>query len=71
MLHHPFRDVDALRYRHGEQLTWQELPAECSVSHTHQKDTLRDWEDENRVVQEDEDDDELMNPDVEDMEEAD
>jgi hypothetical protein len=71
MLHHPFRDVDALRYRHGEQLTWQELFAECSVSHTHQKDTLRDWEDENRVVQEDEDDDELMNPDVEDMEEAD
>jgi hypothetical protein len=32
---------------------------------------LRDWEDENRVVQEDEDDDQLMNPDVEDMEEAD
>lgn len=45
LLHHPFRDMDALRTRHGEQLTWREVFAECCVLHTHQQDTLRDWED--------------------------
>jgi PIF1-like helicase len=46
--------------------------AECTVRHgNHPKDTLRDWADENRTRQEDEDDDELTNPDIHDMGEVD
>jgi hypothetical protein len=72
LLHHPFRDINAVQHRHDQRMTWEELFADCTVSHDHPKDTLRDWEDENRVVQGDnDDDDELLTADIEDMEEAD
>lgn len=72
LLHHLFHFVNMLCDRHGEQLlSWQELFEECSVLHAHQHDTLRSFEDENRVQKEEEDDDELIDPDVDRMEEAD
>ena len=72
LLHHPFRDINRLCDRDGEQLTWQEAFAVCTVSHDHRRDTLRSWEDENLIRHEEEnEDDELVNPDVELMDEAD
>ncbi|KAJ7434964.1 hypothetical protein B0H11DRAFT_1756738, partial [Mycena galericulata] len=72
ILHHPFRDLASLRCPDDEEKSWPELFAECRAGgHTHSKDTLRSWEDENRSRQEEEDDDEETNPDVERMTEED
>ncbi|KAJ7769637.1 hypothetical protein DFH07DRAFT_714431, partial [Mycena maculata] len=72
ILHHPFRDLASLQSPDDEEKSWPELFAECRAGgHTHPKDTLRSWDDENRPRQEDEDDDEETNPDVEAMTEED
>ncbi|KAJ7589924.1 hypothetical protein C8J56DRAFT_888136 [Mycena floridula] len=71
LLHHPFRNLDQLRLsQQGEEMTWSQLLAHCSISHDHRKDTLRRWEDESRI-QEDDKDEELVNPDIVNMEEDD
>jgi hypothetical protein len=40
---------------------------ECSALHAHQRDTLRDWEDENIIIADDDEgeEEEPRNPDVE------
>ena len=49
----------------------EQIFSECTVHHAnHPKDMLRDWENENHTFQE-EDDDELTNPDVQEMQEVD
>ncbi|KAK7049008.1 hypothetical protein R3P38DRAFT_3175258 [Favolaschia claudopus] len=72
LLHHPFRTLSALQDVDGEDRSWPELLAECRVAeHCHSKYTLRSWEDENREPQEEEDNDDDVNPDLEDMTEED
>ena len=71
LLHHSFRSLDEFK-RGQDTPPWEQIFAECTVRHAnHPKDTLRDWENENRTCQEEEDDDELTNPDVQDMQEVD
>jgi len=70
ILHHPFRDLNAIRS--SDDQPWAEIFAQCRAGgHIHPKDTLRCWEEENRPQDEDEEDEELLNPDVEEMEEDD
>jgi hypothetical protein len=72
ILHHPFRNVTSLLNREGDERSWPELFAECrAAEHVRPNDTLRNWKDENRPLQEEEDDDEDVNPDVERMTEED
>ncbi|KAF9536267.1 hypothetical protein CPC08DRAFT_590772, partial [Agrocybe pediades] len=70
ILHHPFRNLDAIL--HDGQL-WAEVWAECrAANHTHPTDTLRCWDEENRVQEDDvEDEDEDINPDIAEMDESD
>ncbi|KAJ7151287.1 hypothetical protein C8R43DRAFT_836878, partial [Mycena crocata] len=66
LLHHPYRDLAALKRLDGEDVTWEELWALCrTAEHGHPKDTLRCWETENRTPQEEaDDDDDVPNPDA-------
>ena len=52
---------------------WSEIYAQCRAGgHEHPKDTLRCWEEENRELgEDDEDEDELVNEDLAELEEAD
>lgn len=71
LLHHPFRDIQALRQ--DVMAPWSYLFTTCQLEqHVHSKDTLRYLEDENQQnnLEEDEDE-ELINEDVEAIEEAD
>ncbi|KAJ3505917.1 hypothetical protein NLJ89_g7163 [Agrocybe chaxingu] len=69
ILHHPFRSVDTFV---SEDQSWIEVYAQCrAAGHVHMADTLRCWEDENREVDKEEEDEEIMNPDVAEMDEAD
>ncbi|CAK5270705.1 unnamed protein product [Mycena citricolor] len=76
LLHHPFRSLDELQNPPNEEnvdgeLSWPELWAQCrAAGHTHRTDSLRDWDNENRVT-EDDDDDEEINPDVNEVGEED
>jgi hypothetical protein len=64
ILHHPFRDLNAIR--NSDDQLWAEIFAQCRAGgHIHPKDNLRCWEEENRPQDEDEEDEELLNPDVE------
>ncbi|KAF5336454.1 hypothetical protein D9611_006665 [Ephemerocybe angulata] len=70
ILHHPFRNLNSIRER--EDQPWAELMARCQAQeHTHPRDTLRCWEEENREVDEEEEDEDLLNPDVGEMTEDD
>ena len=71
ILHHPFRDLDAIR--DDQDQPWAEVYARCrAAEHDHPHDTLRCWEEENKEGEGEEDEDEeLVNPDVMEMDEAD
>ena len=70
ILHHPFRDLNTIR--DSDDQPWAENFAQCRAGgHVHPKDTLRCWEEENRQLDEDEEEEELLNPNVEEMEEDD
>ena len=69
-LHHSFQSLDEFK-RGQDMLPWEQIFVECTVHHAnHPKDTRKDWENENHTHQE-EDDDELINPDVQEMQEVD
>jgi hypothetical protein len=70
LLHHPFRDLEAIR--DAEDQPWAEIFARCRASqHIHPKDTLRCWEEENREEDVEDEDEEFENPDIQEMDEAD
>jgi ATP-dependent DNA helicase PIF1 len=67
ILHHPFRNLDAL-----QQNSWTETFEQCLAdNHRHSKDTLRCFEDEQRQSIEDDDTEHVVDADVNDMDEED
>ncbi|KAJ7572274.1 hypothetical protein C8J56DRAFT_905872 [Mycena floridula] len=68
ILHHTFQSLNVLCCLAGEEeMSWAELYAYCSVAgYLHGKNTLRCWEEELKgQVDDEEDEDELVNPDIE------
>lgn len=72
ILHHPFRSLDDIRVVNGEEKTWAEIFAECRAhNHLHPTDTLQCWDEENRDIEDEEEDEDVPNPDLADMTEED
>jgi len=69
ILHHPFCDLKAIH--DNEDQPWAEVYAQCrTAEHVHPKDTLWCWDEENKELDKEEEE-EMVNPDVEEMDEAD
>lgn len=72
-LHHPFRAIEQLQSLddNGELRTWAAIFGDCGNNDVHPPDTLREWSQEHGEPTAEEDDDEEMNPDLEELDEAD
>ncbi|KAJ7585067.1 hypothetical protein C8J56DRAFT_1053461 [Mycena floridula] len=74
ILHHKFQSLNVLHHPDGEdEMEWPQLYTHCLVAeHVHGKDTLHCWEEKSKgQVDNEEEEDELVNPNIEAMDEDD